>query len=195
MRLWWVAVVVLVVLAEVHGKGRGGGGSRGSRGSRGSSSGRSSSSSSRRSLTGKLAKGAAIGAGAYIAYKGVKAVGKFAKYAALSSTSWRLNDWDSWRQQDGMMCRTTADCSWLDPGLMCQNREISWTISPNWFGGDYRSVIGQCQCVNAGIWDNNNLNCRADNFWTGVLGVLTILFMLAFGCCCCVGVAWFFFRR
>ena len=28
------------------------------------------------------------------------------------------------------------------------------------FGGDYRSVIGQCQCVNAGIWDNNNLNCR-----------------------------------
>ena len=40
--------------------------------------------------------------------QGVKAVGKFATYAALGNPGWRLNDWDSWRQQDGLMCRWAA---------------------------------------------------------------------------------------
>ena len=45
---------------------------------------------------------------------------------------------------------------------------------PPRFGGDWTSVIGQCQCLNAGWWDDNNLNCRVS---LGILQTLEASFL------------------
>ena len=76
----------------------------------------------------------------------MKVTGKFTKWAAKAAFSgWNFGDWDRWRREDGMLCRTDEDCSWLDPGLQCQGYELTWTPSPQWFGGG-ATIAGACEC-------------------------------------------------
>lgn len=212
MKTWFLAIVVLVVLGTVlevqgrRGGGRSGGGRSSSRsggwGSRTSSrsGGRSrgwggSSGGRKSSLKSKLVKGAVIGAGVYVGYKATKALGKFAAYGLAGGRGYEFNDWNRWRQSDGMLCRNNADC-WLDPQLECQDYELDFSINRGWFGGDYLAIRGQCQCRN-GFWFNEDrLECQvAGGFWTGVVGILIILLILSCMGCCCVALGCYICRK
>lgn len=229
--LAFLLLVTLVSVNGGRGGGRGGGGRSGGGRSGGfggfggrSSSGRSSSSSrssstwsgSSRStsrggkgssLKKKLIAGAAIGAGAYVGYKATKAVGKFAAWSAGHSLSYQYNDWDQWRRspgrngrEQGMLCRNNGDC-WLDPNLECQDYDLDFDINRGWFGGDYLSIIGACDCRAGQQWDDRQLECQQawsggpGGFFAGVVGILVILLMIGVGICCCVGFACWFCRR
>jgi len=154
------------------------------------------------SLKKKLIAGAAIGAGAYVGYKATKAAAKFASWSAGHSNPWRYNDWDQWRRspgrngrEQGMLCRNDGDC-WLDPNLECQDYELDFDINRGWFGGDYLSIVGACEC-RTGQWDDRQLQCQvfAGGFFAGVIGILVILLMIGVGICCCVGIACWACRR
>ena len=59
--------------------------------------------------------------------------------------------------------RSTQDCTWMDPNLLCQDYEMDFSMSVScfnnllqsiyfsssqraWFGGDFMSIIGECEC-------------------------------------------------
>ena len=74
----------------------------------------------------KLLKGAAIGAGAYGVYK----LGQLStRFDGNGFGGYGINDWNSWREADGMLCRKNSDCSWLDHRMYCQDYELDF--SPN----------------------------------------------------------------
>ena len=79
--------------------------------------------------------------------------------------------------------RTTADCSWMDPNMVCQDNGLSftptvlsvWTIKNSktkkrrlldsslqqgWFGGDYLSIVGECECQYWMAFDGWELQCE-----------------------------------
>ena len=73
-----------------------------------------------------MLKGAAIGAGAYGVYK----LGQLStRFDGNGFGGYGINDWNSWREADGMLCRKNSDCSWLDPHMYCQDYELDF--SPN----------------------------------------------------------------
>jgi len=147
----------------------------------------------------KLLIGAAVGAGAYVAYKGAKATAKFAAWSAGNRGygGWGYNDWNGWRQEQGMLCRTDNDC-WMDSNLACERNDFDFVLNRNWFGGDWNSIIGQCEC-RFGQWDHTQLQCQAfggaGGFFAGVVGILVILLMIGCFGCCCIGIACWFCRR
>jgi len=212
-----VALLLVLVVMEIQGRRGGGGGRSSSRGGGGRSRsisrifsrrssgggggmfGRRGGGSSRggSSFKKRLVKGAALGAGAYVGYKATKALGKFAARGLTGMTGlgdYRFEDWDSWRQQDGMLCRTDADC-WLDPQLECADYEFDFSISRAWFGGDWMSVRGQCQC-RSGLWfDDNDLSCMASSYWASAAGILIIIFLfIPCGCCCLCGCCYYVYN-
>jgi len=196
-------IVVIFILAQADGSpspGRRSGGSR-SRSSWGSSS---NSNSRSRSNTGgggykkkkgmsTLKKAAIVGAVAYGSYQLGKATGRFGSYH--HGGRWGYNDYDRWRQQDGMLCRNNKDCIWMDPNMFCTDYEFDFSINRGWFGGDYLSVRGECECPRSMHWDNWEIQCRNNMF--GVLGGAGVLvFIIFMSCCCCGGCAAFYwFKR
>merc|ERR1712111_64175 len=84
-----------------------------------------------------------------------------AKYSSWNSGQhWDFKDWNNWREVDGFLCRTTSDCSWIDPRLYCQDYELMFTPNAAWFGGDFASIKGECSCPDEMFWDNDDLRCR-----------------------------------
>ena len=146
-----VFLILLVCIYEANGRGRGGGGGRGggSRGGGGSSRGGSNRGGGGRNRGGghggrggfgkikggTLKKAAVIGIGAYGAYKIGKLAGKYSSWNWGRQNGFDINDWDDWREVDGLLCRTTSDCSWIDPRLYCQDYELRFTpsVSPFYF--------------------------------------------------------------
>ena len=106
----------------------------GSRGSSSSSSGTKSKGFGK-IKGGTLKKAAVIGIGAYGAYKIGKLAGKYSSWNWGRQNGFDINDWDDWREVDGLLCRTTSDCSWIDPRLYCQDYELRFTpsVSPFYF--------------------------------------------------------------
>merc|ERR1712080_598854 len=117
--------------------------------------------STKGSLKKKFIKGAAIGVGAYAGYKVAKLAGKFAKH----SLGYRFHDWDDWREVDGMLCRTSNDCNWINPQLYCQDYEVKFNtfgaINQNWFGGrdQLLRIVGECACPPGTFLDDDNFRC------------------------------------
>ena len=37
-----------------------------------------------------------------------------------------FDDWDDWREADGILCRNSADCTWIDPNMKCQDFEVTF---------------------------------------------------------------------
>merc|ERR1712232_1364392 len=61
-----------------------------------------------------------VGAEAYNTSQIIKATNKFLQW----SNDWfhDFNVWNTFRMNhDGMLCRTTSDCSWLDNDLYCED--------------------------------------------------------------------------
>ena len=112
-----------------------------------------------------------------------KVVGKFRKWA---QTGWRFSDWNSWRMKDGMLCRTTEDCSWLDRDLLCQEDELDISrVSPAWFGGDLASIGGECQCGDGLDWEEDLLECQEPRPLSQIVFIVLIC-LFCFGILGCV---------
>ena len=103
-----------------------------------------------------------IGAGAYVGYQLGKATGRFGGWH--HGGGWGWNDYNRWRQQDGMLCRNNQDCSWMDPSMHCEDYEIDFDINRGWYGGDYLAVVGECECDTWSRWDNWELECEFSFF-------------------------------
>ena len=98
----------------------------------------------------------------HVAFQVTKATGKFLLWSHFGG--WRFNDWNAWRMKDGMLCRNTDDCSWLDRNLLCQDYELDISPSRAWFGGDFASIVGKCQCGWSGSsmdWNSRDLECQS----------------------------------
>lgn len=82
-----------------------------------------------------LKKAAVIGAVAYGSYQIGKLSSRFGGgYGGYGgSGNFGFNDWNSWREADGMLCRSSEDCSWIDPRLYCQDYELQFTPSVRGF--------------------------------------------------------------
>merc|ERR1711971_746226 len=181
-----------------------GGGRGGSRGSsyRGSSTkSRSTYSRNKKSKAiSTLKKAAVIGAGAYYGYKLTKTAAKFSSFVwGYNSQDWSFNDWNSWRQADGFLCRNDNDCNWLNNNLECQPvRDFGWSINSNWFGGNSRPV-GECGCNYGFEWDDDDLECEVDGpsfgDWLGDPFKATIIIFILIAACCCCGIFCFFVKK
>ena len=75
-----------------------------------------------------MLKGAAIGAGAYGVYKLGQLSTRFDGFGN-NGFGGGFNDWNDWREADGMLCRKNSDCNWLDRNMYCQDYELNF--SPN----------------------------------------------------------------
>ena len=62
-----------------------------------------------------------------------------------------------------MFARSTLDCAWMDPHMLCQDYELDFSMNVSstrtalgfietlsfqrgWFGGDYLAIVGECEC-------------------------------------------------
>ena len=142
-------------------------------------------------LGGRLKKAAVIGAVAYGGYQLGKLSGSFGSWGA----GYQFNDWNKWREADGFMCRSTNDCSWIDPRLYCQDYELDFSPMRGWFGGDYLSIVGECSCPDNLIWSDNDMKCREVSAFgaiaIGAGAIIGIIMAAIVGCCCCVGACFF----
>merc|ERR1712156_1080220 len=57
-----------------------------------------------------------------------------------------FEDWNKCRIEDGILCRDSEDCVWIDSNLYCDERGLNFTPEPEWFGGDASSISGSCKC-------------------------------------------------
>lgn len=215
MKTTWLFLLVLVLaLASALPKRRGGGSRRGSSSSssgtsRTSSSGNRNSGSKWGGSSSKITKTASkvkaknfktvkkvalVAAGAYVGYKLLKLGSKFGSWRHQGN--WGFNDWDDWREADGMLCRTSNDCKWVDQSMRCEDWEIRRTgFSSGWFGGVPTVAIrGECACPEGTFFDDDDMDCKTIRFESAGLGLLAIIgiivaIILATCCClcCCVG--------
>jgi len=67
------------------------------------------------------------------------------KFSEWNNRDWTYDEWNAWRKEDGLLCRTADDCRWLGGAIKCENYDkFAWTINPGWFNGG--RVRGQCEC-------------------------------------------------
>merc|ERR1712080_189225 len=214
LRILLCLTLVIVFVSQVEGKpGR----RFGSRRSSIFGSRRSRYGSTRRGGTrvgGTLLKGAALGAGVWAGYQLTKGAANLAAAAInpfpqFPNAQVAFQNWNQWRQQDGMLCRSTTDCTWLDPQMICQP---SFTPpqpgNPNWFGGgaEIQKITGECQCPPSFQFitaeSRGQFGCTNDQNLIGLFGqtvdaavtvatwLLTVIIVgTLFGCCCCCGLA------
>jgi len=84
-----------------------------------------------------------------------------------------------------MLCRTTADCDWLNKDLKCSSYKLSFTPNRAWFNGDSAGLIhGQCECPVGMNWNNREMTCyvpEAMSGWVIVLIVVLVLLVVVSG--------------
>ena len=73
-----------------------------------------------------MKKVALVAAGAYAGYKLAKLGEKFGKWRHRGS--YDFDDWDDWREADGMLCRNNDDCTWVDQRMQCEDWEIRYYL-------------------------------------------------------------------
>ena len=108
-----------------------------------------------------------------------KATGKFLKWSHAGP--YKFDDWNGWRMKDGMLCRTTNDCSWLDENLLCQNFTLSIersNISQAWFGENASIIEGKCKCGGELVWYYDDLECAELPWSTGMQVLFWLLGMV-----------------
>jgi len=122
---------------------------------------------------------AIVGWKAYNTTQVTKATAKFLNWN--HDGSWQFDDWNSWRERDGMLCRTSSDCTWLDKDLRCGKLTIDKNKRQSWFGGDSAGIAGRCMCSNTDTtynvgWNEVELECQQTSLTGG-----SIVFIIIFG--------------
>ena len=99
---------------------------------------------------------------------------------------WEFEDWNSWRLEDGMLCRSDRDCAWLEVNLLCQQYQLDFSPSPVWFGGDFASIVGTCQCRQGLVWTNSELLCEAASWSPVFISLFCLIPVVALTILCAV---------
>ena len=112
-----------------------------------------------------------------------KATGKFLRWSHTGS--YNFSDWNNWRERDGLLCRTSTDCTWLDGNLQCLKHGTLDTtnISSAWFGGN-ASIVGKCQCGPGLGWDEEELECSWNSAMTTLFWSLACIGMILLSVLC-----------
>lgn len=144
-----------------------------------------------------MKKAAVIGAVAYGGYQLGKLSAGYGNYGWGRQHGYGFNQWNRDREADGMLCRNTNDCNWIDPRMYCQDYELDFSVSRSWYGGDFASIVGECSCPHGYYFNDRgrNLGCESQGFFSGMSGtslVLAILIPLAILICCCCGAVYAF---
>ena len=132
-------------------------------------------------------KVALVAAGAYAGYQLAKLGTKFGSWS--HGGSWGFDDWDDWREADGMLCRTSDDCRWVDRSMRCEDWEIRRTgFSSGWFGGvPTLAIRGECACPEGTFFDDDDMACNdIPPFGIGLLTIIGIIIAVIVTTCCCV---------
>jgi len=91
-----------------------------------------------------LTKSSIVGAKYYSKSQKAKASSRFVHW---NNVHWDFDDWDRWRTEDGMLCRSGNDCTWLNEKLECDDYQIGWDTASDWFNGDTVNILGTCDCI------------------------------------------------
>ena len=131
-------------------------------------------------------KVALVAAGAYAGYQLAKLGTKFGSWS--HGGSWGFDDWDDWREADGMLCRTSDDCRWVDRSMRCEDWEIRRTgFSSGWFGGGFTlDIRGECACPEGTFFDDDDMDCKNISNGLGLLAIIGIIIACILCTCCCV---------
>ena len=70
-----------------------------------------------------LAKDSVKGIGVYSAQQLEKLLLKFPK----ENLTYTFDDWNKWREEDGLLCRNHSDCSWVYGLMYCKDYELGFT--------------------------------------------------------------------
>ena len=92
-----------------------------------------------------MAVAAAVGVGAYGAYKLGKLKQKFR--IPKIKVDFEFDEWNGWREKEGMLCRNDTDCNWIDRFMYCQDREMIFTpnVNPSHKGKKNSCFIWPCK--------------------------------------------------
>ena len=135
---------------------------------------------------------ALVAAGAHTGKQLAKLGTKFGKWS--HGGSWNFDSWDNWREADGMLCRTSNDCKWIDQSMRCEDWEVRRTeFSSGWFGGGFTVAIrGECACPEGTFFDDDDMDCKP--LWNdsaafslaAIIGIIitAILVTCCIACCC-----------
>ena len=116
-----------------------------------------------------------LGGGAYLTSKASKKLRKKFKTRKMFTNSfdYDFDDWESWREIDGMLCRDDNDCNWLDYNLGCNYDEfqLGYTTEADWpWKNDLK---GRCACSFGLQFDAEHTVCRENNFVLGMKAFFT----------------------
>ena len=73
-----------------------------------------------------------------------------------------------------MLCRSESDCNWLDDDLQCEDLNINFTVSRDWFGGRFADIVGQCECGKGKVWEELEVMCQGGD-WGGIMIFLFVI--------------------
>ena len=56
---------------------------------------------------------------------------KFSSFGwTQNEPGYSFNNWKTWRESDGFLCKDDTDCKWLDSNMKCQGwKSFDWTIN------------------------------------------------------------------
>ena len=60
---------------------------------------------------------------------------KFSSFSwTQSEPGYSFNNWKTWSESDGFLCKDDTDCKWLDSNMKCQGwKSFDWTINVSYF--------------------------------------------------------------
>jgi len=111
------------------------------------------------------------------------------RFMYWSHGEWNFDDWNRWRMEDGMLCRSNSDCIWMDKMLECDRYRFGWDVSSGWFNnGSTREILGVCDCISTLVWRDEELECQEPGFfdkYTAFHICMVIFTILLILCACC----------
>ena len=104
-------------------------------------------------------------------------------------SSYKWEEYNSWREKDGFLCRNSSDCNWVDPKFKCRDYELRLAVTPSkaWFGGNnaYLEIVGSCDCPDGMFFDDDEMECRRKAMpIAAFLGIDFAVCILALICVC-----------
>ena len=141
---------------------------------------------SRKSACGCLEQDTVSGSGAYTSIQLDILIANLAlaraNLALAGSQRYNFDDWNRWREADGMLCRTNADC-WADPHMHCQDYELTFKPSADWFNNQSVQIVGECACPDRMFFNDSEVECQRE--WPLFLILVICIPILTICCCCC----------
>ena len=87
-----------------------------------------------------LYKDEVIGLVAYSSKQIEELSNKFSSFGWVQNEpGYSFNNWKTWRESDGFLCKNNTDCKWLDSNMKCQGwKSFGWNITVSYI--DYKTL-------------------------------------------------------